>query len=163
VWRERLDHPHIRQAIARRRQWNHVNVIGAGRVMLRDPLMQMTLVAPRLGLRRSLGRTYSDTTIVLFSEFGRTVRENGNGGTDHGHGNVMWVMGGGIRGGRVHGAWPGLSVENLYQGRDLAVQTDFRMVLQTVLRQQLGLDQRQMQVVLPGFGNAAILSGLVSI
>jgi uncharacterized protein (DUF1501 family) len=110
-----------------------------------------------------LGRTYSDTTIVLFSEFGRTVRENGNGGTDHGHGNVMWVMGGGIRGGRVYGAWPGLSVENLYQGRDLAVQTDFRMVLQTVLRQQLGLDQRQMQVVLPGFGNAAILSGLVSI
>ncbi len=58
-------------------------------------------------LQTELGSTYADTTILVMSEFGRTVHENGNGGTDHGHGNVMWVLGGGIRGGRVYGDWRG--------------------------------------------------------
>jgi len=60
-----------------------------------------------LALARGLGNAWDDTVIVVLSEFGRRVRENGNGGTDHGHGNVIWVLGGGVRGGRVYGDWPG--------------------------------------------------------
>jgi uncharacterized protein (DUF1501 family) len=63
------------------------------------------------------------------SEFGRTARENGNRGTDHGHANVMFVMGGPVRGGKVYGQWPGLDFSQLYEGRDLALTTDFRRVL----------------------------------
>ncbi len=102
-------------------------------------------------LARNLGAAYRDTTIVVMSEFGRTVHENGNGGTDHGHGNVMWLMGGGIRGGRVFGKWPGLSTEDLYEGRDLAVTTDFRDVVSTVLTRQLKLNSQQLATVFPGF------------
>ena len=63
--------------------------------------------------------------ILVISEFGRMVHENGNGGTDHGHGNVMWIMGGPVKGKKVYGNWPGLSTANLYQERDLAITTDF--------------------------------------
>ena len=98
-----------------------------------------------------LGDAYRDTVIVVMSEFGRTVRENGNGGTDHGHGNVMWVMGGAVRGGKVYGNWPGLSEENLYQGRDLAVTTDFRAVIGTILTRHVKLNGQQLATVFPGF------------
>ena len=84
------------------------------------------------------------------SEFGRTVRENGNGGTDHGHGNVMWVAGGKVRGGKVYGNWPGLAEADLYQGRDLAVTTDFRAVLSVVIRRHLEAGSR-LGTILPGF------------
>ena len=75
-----------------------------------------------------LGDRMEDTVVLTMSEFGRAVSENGNRGTDHGHGNAMMVIGGGVRGGRVYGKWPGLAVEQRYEGRDLAVTTDFRDV-----------------------------------
>ena len=77
-------------------------------------------------LAQRLGPLFDDTTIVVMSEFGRTARENGNGGTDHGHGNVMWVLGGGVNGGKVYGDWPGIGDAALNEGRDLPVTTDFR-------------------------------------
>jgi uncharacterized protein (DUF1501 family) len=83
------------------------------------------------------------------SEFGRTVHENGNTGTDHGHGNVMWVMGGNVKGGKVYGQWPGLSGNALYEGRDLAVTTDFREVIAAALEAQFGLTTTQLEKVIP--------------
>jgi uncharacterized protein (DUF1501 family) len=71
----------------------------------------------------------ADVALVTMSEFGRTARENGNRGTDHGHANCMFVMGGAIQGGKVYGKWPGLEKHQLYEGRDLALTTDFRDVL----------------------------------
>jgi len=112
-------------------------------------------------LARNLGDAYRDTVIVVMSEFGRTVRENGNGGTDHGHGNVMWVMGGAVRGGKVYGNWPGLSEENLYQGRDLAVTTDFRAVIGTILTQHLQLNGQKLAAVFPGFRPSAATPNIV--
>ena len=88
---------------------------------------------------------------MVMSEFGRTARENGNGGTDHGHGNVLWVLGGGVRGGSVYGQWPGLAPENLYEGRDVAVTTDFRDAVGTVLTHHLKLSVAQLAAVFPGF------------
>jgi len=79
-----------------------------------------------------------DIVLVTMSEFGRTAREDGNSGTDHGHGNVMTVLGGAVRGGHVYGRWPGLEPEQLYEGRDLAVTTDFRDVLGELVAGHLG-------------------------
>ncbi len=73
-----------------------------------------------------LGDRMADTVVLTMSEFGRAVNENGNRGTDHGHGNAMMIMGGGVRGGHVYGKWPGLAPDRRYEGRDLAVTTDFR-------------------------------------
>jgi uncharacterized protein (DUF1501 family) len=84
-----------------------------------------------------LGSRMSDVVLVTMSEFGRTVRENGSRGTDHGHGTVMLALGGGIRGGKVLGRWPGLEREQLWEGRDLAVTTDFRDVFSEVLQQHM--------------------------
>jgi uncharacterized protein (DUF1501 family) len=83
------------------------------------------------------------------SEFGRTARENGNRGTDHGHANVMFVLGGPVRGGKVYGRWPGLDQSHLYEGRDLAVTTDFRTVLSEVVANYLG--NKDLKTVFPGF------------
>ena len=102
-------------------------------------------------LAQALGPVYRDTTVVVMSEFGRTVHENGDGGTDHGHGNVMWVLGGGVKGGKVYGEWPGLSSTALYQGRDLAISTDFRDVITTVLERHLQLDDAKLHQVFPGY------------
>ncbi|HWZ45458.1 MAG TPA: DUF1501 domain-containing protein [Candidatus Saccharimonadales bacterium] len=85
-----------------------------------------------------LGDLAGDTVIVTMSEFGRTARENGNRGTDHGHANVMFVLGGPVKGGKVYGHWPGLQTEHLYEGRDLAVTTDFRQVLGEAVYRHLG-------------------------
>ncbi len=76
--------------------------------------------------RTDLGKQMERVTLMTVSEFGRTVRQNGTGGTDHGHATAMMVMGAGVRGGQVHGKWPGLASDQLHQGRDLAVTTDFR-------------------------------------
>jgi uncharacterized protein (DUF1501 family) len=100
-------------------------------------------------LAKSLGSAYNDTVILVISEFGRTVRENGNGGTDHGHGNVMWAMGGGINGGKVYGEWPGLSSDRLYQNRDLAVTSDFRSVIGTVIERHMALSDQSLRTVFP--------------
>ncbi len=101
-------------------------------------------------LARGLGEAWRDIIIVVLSEFGRTVRENGNGGTDHGHGNVIWVLGGPVKGGRVYGDWPGLMPAQLYQRRDLAVTTDFRTVIAAILERHVRLGDRQLEAVLPG-------------
>lgn len=98
-----------------------------------------------------LGDLAESTVAVTMSEFGRTARENGNRGTDHGHANVMFVMGGPVKGGRVYGRWPGLAQEQLYEGRDLALTTDFRRVLGEVVYRHLG--NKKLAEVFPGFEN----------
>jgi uncharacterized protein (DUF1501 family) len=96
-----------------------------------------------------LGDRMADTVVLTMSEFGRAVGENGNRGTDHGHGNAMMVIGGGVRGGRVHGRWPGLSREHRFEGRDLAVTTDFRDVFGEIVVRHLGVaDARP---IFPGY------------
>jgi uncharacterized protein (DUF1501 family) len=97
----------------------------------------------------ALGPAYDDTVIMVLSEFGRTVHENGNSGTDHGHGNVIWLMGGQVNGGKIYGQWPGLSGNDLHEGRDLAVTTDFRQVIAAVLESQFSLTSTQLNKVLP--------------
>jgi len=90
-------------------------------------------------LYRDLGDRMADVVILTMSEFGRTVRENGNRGTDHGHATAMLVLGGPVRGGRMAGTWPGLAPEQLYEGRDLAVTTDFRNLFAEVAVRHLGV------------------------
>jgi uncharacterized protein (DUF1501 family) len=97
-----------------------------------------------------LAQDWDDTVVVVISEFGRTVHENGNRGTDHGHGNVIWVMGGRVNGGKVYGDWPGLAAAQLYQGRDLAVTTDYRHVLAMLLGRHLRLPDAAMAAIFPG-------------
>ncbi len=98
-----------------------------------------------------LGDLAESTVVVTMSEFGRTARENGNRGTDHGHANVMFVMGGPVKGGRVYGRWPGLAPEQLNEGRDLALTTDFRRVLGEAVYRHLGA--KDLNTVFPGFDN----------
>ena len=107
-----------------------------------------------------LGDLGEDTVVVTMSEFGRTARENGNRGTDHGHANVMFVLGGPVRGGRVYGRWPGLDQSQLYEGRDLAVTTDFRLVLCEAVSQYLG--NHDLKDVFPGFENGSYLRVLAT-
>src|SRR5262252_6940583 len=102
-----------------------------------------------------LGDLAEDTVIVTMSEFGRTARENGNRGTDHGHANVMFVFGGPVKGGKVYGRWPGLDPSQLYEGRDLAVTTDFRTVVGEVVSTYLG--NKDLKTVFPGFEDVASL------
>lgn len=98
-----------------------------------------------------LGDLGEDTVIVTMSEFGRTARENGNRGTDHGHANVMFVLGGPVQGGKVYGRWPGLDQSQLYEGRDLALTTDFRQVIGEAVAKHLG--NTNLQQVFPGYDN----------
>jgi len=98
-----------------------------------------------------LGDLRDDTVIVTMSEFGRTARENGSRGTDHGHANVMFVLGGPVKGGKVYGRWPGLDQSQLYEGRDLALTTDFRQVISEALATHMG--NKNLAQVFPGFDN----------
>ena len=100
-------------------------------------------------LAKDLGDVYRDTVIVVMSEFGRTAHENGNGGTDHGHGNAMWLMGGGVNGKKVYGEWPGLHASSLHEARDLAITTDFREVLGMVCERHVGLGDAATAQVFP--------------
>ena len=100
-------------------------------------------------LAERLGPLFDDTVVVVMSEFGRTAHENGNGGTDHGHGNVMWIMGGAVRGGKVYGDWAGLDDAQLNEGRDLPVSTDFRSVLAQISEQHLMLGDKHLAQVFP--------------
>jgi uncharacterized protein (DUF1501 family) len=108
---------------------------------------------------RDMGDRMADIVLVTMSEFGRTAKEDGNGGTDHGHGNVMMVLGGPVRGGKVYGKWPGLQREQLYEDRDLAVTTDFRDVLGELVRGHLGQPTDR---VFPGYSAAQSL-GLLNV
>lgn len=114
-----------------------------------------------LALTERLGSAHDDTVIVVMSEFGRTVRQNGNLGTDHGHGNAIWLLGGPVAGGKVHGAWPGLSDSSLHEGRDLPVTTDFRTVLAEVAERHLGMPDRHLSELFPGFGKNSRHLGLI--
>jgi uncharacterized protein (DUF1501 family) len=98
---------------------------------------------------QDLGDRMQDVVLVTMSEFGRTARENGNRGTDHGHANVMFVMGGDVKGGRIYGDWPGLAGEQLYEGRDLNLTTDFRDVLGELVTTHLG--NREVARVFPNY------------
>jgi uncharacterized protein (DUF1501 family) len=98
-----------------------------------------------------LGDLGEDTVIVTMSEFGRTARENGNRGTDHGHANVMFVLGGPVKGGKVYGRWPGLDQSQLYEGRDLALTTDFRQVIGEAVAKHMG--NKNLAQVFPGYDN----------
>lgn len=106
-----------------------------------------------------LGNLGEETVVVTMSEFGRTARENGNRGTDHGHANVMFVVGGPVKGGRVYGKWPGLSEGQLYEGRDLALTTDFRTVLGEAVVRHMG--NKNLEAVFPGFDNSRRFLGLL--
>jgi uncharacterized protein (DUF1501 family) len=98
-----------------------------------------------------LGDLGEDTVVVTMSEFGRTARENGNRGTDHGHANVMFVLGGPVKGGKVYGHWPGLDQSQLYEGRDLALTTDFRQVIGEAVARHMG--NKNLAEVFPGYDN----------
>jgi uncharacterized protein (DUF1501 family) len=117
-------------------QWDtHVNQ-GNSRGQLANLLQQFS--SGIAALYQDLGQRMDDVVILTMSEFGRTVRENGNRGTDHGHANAMFVLGNGVRGGKVYGRWPGLKEDQLFEGRDLALTTDFRDVFSEVASRHLG-------------------------
>jgi uncharacterized protein (DUF1501 family) len=127
---------------------NHVNeggVQGQLSNLLRD--LGQGLAA----FHQDLGDRMENIVFVTMSEFGRTAHENGNRGTDHGHANCMFVMGGAVKGGKVYGKWPGLSDHQLYEGRDLALTTDFRSVLGEVIKMHVGCND--LKTVFPGFNN----------
>jgi uncharacterized protein (DUF1501 family) len=127
---------------------NHVNEGGAqGQLanLLKD--LGQGLAA----FHQDLGDRMADIVVVTMSEFGRTAKENGNRGTDHGHANCMFVMGGDVKGGQVYGKWPGLEEHQLNEGRDLALTTDFRSVVGEVLTRHVGV--KDLVPVFPGFDN----------
>jgi uncharacterized protein (DUF1501 family) len=100
-------------------------------------------------LHTDLGQRMDDVVVLTMSEFGRTARENGNRGTDHGHANAMFVLGNSVRGGKVYGDWPGLKSDQLYEGRDLALTTDFRAVFSEIAAKHLGT--ANLKTVFPGY------------
>lgn len=106
-------------------------------------------------LASGLGAAFENTLVVVMSEFGRTVKENGNGGTDHGHGNLMWVLGGPINGGKVYGEWPGLEQSSLYENRDLSVTTDFRVVLGYLVGKHFGINSKGIDNIFPNVPSLA--------
>ena len=117
--------------------WDHHTAEGASTGQLANLLRQ--LGGSLSAFNNDLGDRMTDVVVMTMTEFGRTVRENGNRGTDHGHGSVSFVMGGPVKGGRVHGRFPKLSEENLYEGRDLPVTTDFRDLVGEVLVRHMGV------------------------
>jgi uncharacterized protein (DUF1501 family) len=98
---------------------------------------------------QDLGDRMADVVLVTMSEFGRTARENGNRGTDHGHANCMFVIGGAVQGGKVYGRWPGLAPDQLNEGRDLALTTDFRDVLGELVARHMA--NPSLETVFPGY------------
>ena len=117
--------------------WDTHAYQGAERGQLANRLAE--LAGGLAAFTRDLGDRMSEVVVLTMTEFGRTVRENGNRGTDHGHGAAMLVLGGPVRGGMVHGRWPGLSREQLFEGRDLDVTTDFRSLFGEVAVRHLGV------------------------
>jgi uncharacterized protein (DUF1501 family) len=117
------------------------------------------LASTLVQLRRDFSQP--DDVVVVVSEFGRTSAENGTRGTDHGHGNALWLMGNKVQGGRWHGAWRGLASAELHEGRDLPVFNDFRAVLAQVLRNSQGLPAEEIAKLFPGYNWDASLDGLL--
>ena len=137
-------------AFAESGNWDHHANEGAALGILANRLDDLSRGIS--ALVRDLGERMQDVVVLTMSEFGRTVAENGNRGTDHGHGNAMMVIGGAVRGGKVYGKWPGLAREQRHEGRDLAITTDFRAVFNEVVRGHLGL--RDTSRVFPGFASS---------
>ncbi len=129
--------------------WDHHVNEGATEGQLANVLSDFSLSIAAFWT--DLGSLGEDTVVITMSEFGRTARENGNRGTDHGHANVMFVLGGPVRGGKVYGHWPGLDQSQLYEGRDLALTTDFRQVIGEAVARHLG--NKNLAEVFPGFDN----------
>ena len=127
----------------------HVNQ-GNTRGQLANLLQQFS--SGLAALYQDLGQRMDDVVIVTMSEFGRTVKENGNRGTDHGHANAMMVLGNSVRGGRVYGKWPGLNSDQLYDGRDLALTTDFRDVFGEIVTRHLRASD--LKSVFPGYASS---------
>ena len=128
---------------------HHVNEVGARASV--GPLANLLRDFGQglAAFHQDLGTRMEDVVVVTMSEFGRTAQENGNRGTDHGHANAMFVMGGPVRGGEVCGKWPGLAKEQLHEGRDLQLTTDFRDVLGELVTRHMG--NRSLQTVFPNF------------
>jgi uncharacterized protein (DUF1501 family) len=131
---------------------NHVNE-GAAEGQLANVLREFS--GSLASFWQDLGPMAEETVVVTMTEFGRTARENGDRGTDHGHASVMFVMGGEVPGGKVYGRWPGLANEQLHEQRDLALTTDFRQVLAEAVDHQLG--NPRIESVFPGFRNSGLL------
>ncbi len=130
---------HAGQGAARGQLANRLAPLGQGLAVLAD----------------RLGPLFDDTVVVVLSEFGRTARENGNRGTDHGHGNAMWVMGGPVAGGKVLGRWPGIDESSLNENRDVAVTTDFRDVVADIAERHLGMPDAHLSRLFPERGSLA--------
>ena len=136
-------------AFAESTQWDHHVNQGAATGLMANRLDDFSRGIAALA--QDLGDRMADTVILTMSEFGRAVAENGSRGTDHGHGNAMFVIGGGVKGGRVYGTWPGLGVDQRFERRDLAVTTDFRDVFSEVLITHLGASATTAARVFPGY------------
>jgi uncharacterized protein (DUF1501 family) len=123
-----------------------------GQLIRRDPRTQLAFTSVGgWDTHVNQGGAMRDTVIVVCSEFGRTLRQNGSGGTDHGRGNVMWLMGGPVAGAQVLGEWPGLDSAALLEGRDLAVTSDYRQVFAALLQRHLGVPDASLAEVFPRF------------
>jgi uncharacterized protein (DUF1501 family) len=136
-------------AFAESGNWDHHAAEGGATGQMANRLADLTQGIA--ALVTDLGERMADTVIMTMSEFGRTAAENGNDGTDHGHGNALFVLGGGVTGGRVYGRWPGLTAADLFEGRDLAVTTDFRDVFSEVVGRHLGASPASLARVFPGY------------
>jgi uncharacterized protein (DUF1501 family) len=139
-------------AFAESTQWDHHVNQGAAVGQMANRLDDFSRGIAALSA--DLGDRMADTVILTMSEFGRAVAENGSRGTDHGHGNAMFVIGGGVKGGHVYGTWPGLGIEQRFERRDLAVTTDFRDVFGEVLIKHLGAPSKTTASVFPGYALA---------
>lgn len=136
-------------AFAESTQWDHHVNEGSSQGQIANRLDDFSRGIAALA--QDLGERMADTAILTMSEFGRAVAENGSRGTDHGHGNAMFVIGGGVKGRHVYGRWPGLRVDDRYERRDLAVTTDFRVVFDEILSKHLAAKPDALAKVFPGF------------
>jgi uncharacterized protein (DUF1501 family) len=136
-------------AFAESTNWDHHTNEGSTQGQIAQRLDD--LASGIAALSADLGERMSDTVILTMSEFGRTAAENGNRGTDHGHGNAMMIAGGPVKGGKVYGKWPGLKADQRYEGRDLAITTDFRDVFNEIVTSHLQLSKDGISRVLPGY------------
>lgn len=130
---------------------HHVNEVGQRASQGQLPNLLREFGQSLAAFWQDMGDRMVDVAVVTMSEFGRTAHENGNRGADHGHANAMFVLGGGVRGGKVYGQWPGLEKEQPYEGRDLALTTDFRDVLGELVANHV--ENRNLQAVFPNYSS----------
>lgn len=137
---------HARQGTTGGQLYNHLSDLGKALALI----------------PQQMGPVWNKTAVVVVTEFGRTVAENGTDGTDHGTGSVALMLGGQVNGGKVYGTWPGLADNNLYQGRDLMPTTDMRSLFKTALYAQMKAPQDMLEnTVFPASGDAPIYTGLI--